>query len=317
MFVRSRYSSPHNQVAINNLSAALPSIDELRCFLAAARELNFRSAARSVALTPAALSQRIKGLEQRLGTRLFERTTRRVHLTQEGMALVPVAERCCAAAAECFEVVKPGSARTPVELVVGTRYELGLSWLVPALKTLRTDLPWLRVHLYFGSGPDILARVRSAEIDGAVTSARFSDARLETTALHEERYVFVGAKKLLDKKPLRTVADAAHHVLLDAGSDLPLFRYFREGAGGLALSFGEVIRLGSIGAIEHEVQQGEGVAVLPRYLVEDDLKSKRLVQLFPKVAPLFDIFRLVYRKADPRRAAFEELAEALRAQPLK
>ena len=45
----------------------LPSIDSLRCFQAAARLLNFRAAARSVALTPAALGQRIQKLEEQLG----------------------------------------------------------------------------------------------------------------------------------------------------------------------------------------------------------------------------------------------------------
>ena len=56
----------------------LPSLDNLRCFVAAAQSSSFRAAARVVALTPAALGQRIKQLEEQIGVPLFERTTRRV-----------------------------------------------------------------------------------------------------------------------------------------------------------------------------------------------------------------------------------------------
>ena len=54
----------------------LPSIESLRCFVEAARQLNFRSAARLVGLTPAALGQRIRQLEELWETALFVRTTR-------------------------------------------------------------------------------------------------------------------------------------------------------------------------------------------------------------------------------------------------
>ena len=67
----------------------IPEVDNLRCFLAAARLLNFRSAARSVARSPAALGQRIRQLEDELGTKLFHRTTRAVVLTEAGLNLVP------------------------------------------------------------------------------------------------------------------------------------------------------------------------------------------------------------------------------------
>lgn len=62
--------------------------------------------------------------------------------------------------------------------------------------------------------------------------------------------------------------------------------------------------------------RGRGVAVLPRYLVDGDLRRKRLRALLPSVEPRSDHFRLLFRKDDPRRAAFEALAGALRELPL-
>src|SRR5687768_3422716 len=127
----------------------LPDLESLRCFEAAAVHLSFRVAAAQVALSPAAFSDRIRRLEEVLDTRLFERTTRRVVLTPAGRRLLPQARRCLEEARRCLDAVREDGTRTPFEIVLGTRYELGLSWLVPALDGLRDARPERTVHLYF------------------------------------------------------------------------------------------------------------------------------------------------------------------------
>jgi LysR family transcriptional regulator, glycine cleavage system transcriptional activator len=298
--------------------SAISSIDSLRCFLAAARALNFRRAAKSVALTPTAFSQRIKSLEDQLGRRLFLRSTRSVSLTAAGLALVPLAERCLQAVADCERVGDGAIPQASMELTLGTRLELGLSWVVPLRKALMRSRPWLQLHLYFGSGPDLLLRVRTMEIDCAITSTQFNDTKLDAFPLHREDYVFVGASSLLARVPLRRPADALQHTLLDAARDLPLFRYWRDAdAAHKGLHFGNAVWLGSIAAIRQEVLEGGGVAVLPEYFVRGDLARRKLQRIFPGVAPLHDLFRLVFRASDPRRPVFESLAGELAAVPLR
>jgi LysR family glycine cleavage system transcriptional activator len=295
----------------------LPTLENLRCFDAAARLLRFRAAARTVALTPAAFGQRIKQLEDELGVRLFERTTRRVRLTGAGLALLPYARACLDSAASCVRAARGEVGPAPVEIVMGTRHELGLSWLTPNLEVLQREHPTVTLHLYFGSGPDLLLRVRTLEIDCAVTSARMTDPTLDALQLHPEEYLFVGAPALLKKKPLRKAEDAHEHTLLDASADLPLFGYWRDApGGGDRLRFGRVVRIGTIAAIHQMVVAGRGLAVLPRYLVRRDLARRRLRRLFPEVTANHDHFRLVFRRDDPRRAVYEILATTLRRQPL-
>ncbi len=79
-------------------AVSLPSIESLRCFIAAAESLNFRAASKAVGLTPAALGQRVRQLEDELGHPLFTRTTRQVSLTAAGLAMLPVARRTLSAA---------------------------------------------------------------------------------------------------------------------------------------------------------------------------------------------------------------------------
>src|SRR5262245_40308581 len=109
----------------------LPSIDSLRCFCAAAKFLNFRAASRAVALTPAAFGQRIKQLEDQLGVQLFVRTTRSVRLSVAGLTLLPAAERAIATVEDCARVVTTGGQLPRMDLVLGTRHELGHSWVMP------------------------------------------------------------------------------------------------------------------------------------------------------------------------------------------
>jgi DNA-binding transcriptional LysR family regulator len=295
----------------------LPSIENLRCFEAAAQLGSFRSAARAVALTPAAVGQRIRQLEDQLGARLFERTTRSLALTRAGLALLPQARAALAAVEHCARVAADGGAPVPMDFVLGTRHELGLSFLLPLRHAIAAAQPGLTMHFYFGSGPDLLNRLRSREVDAAVTSSRLTDSALEGLRVHAERYVLVAAPGLLAKRPLRRPDDAASHVLVDVDAETPLFRYWRDTPAAPELHFARLSRMGTIEAIRQVVLAREGVAVLPRYLVERDLRAKRLVQLFPRTPLLADHFRLVIRADDPRRVIHERIAQVLREAALR
>jgi DNA-binding transcriptional LysR family regulator len=205
-----------------------------------------------------------------------------------------------------------------MDVTIGTRHELGLSFVLPSIDVLAKSLPWVRVHLYFGSGPDLVLRVRTMEIDCGIASTTITDPKLDSIRLHHEAYVFVAARKLVAKHPLASPDDARAHVLLDTSTALSLFRYFREAVkDGEQFRFGSVVALGTIEAIRRRVLDGAGVAVLPEYLVQGDLAKTRLVRLFPKVKLASDWFRLFFRADDPRRAVYERIAAQLLPQPLR
>src|SRR5262245_32520715 len=250
----------------------LPSLDSLQCFERAALLLNFTKAARAVGLTPAALGQRIQRLEDQLGVKLFARTTRAVHLTEAGIALRGPAERCLQFAEETLRAARGELTPPAMDLVIGTRQEPGLTWILPEIDRLEKARPWLQLHLYIGSGPDLLLRVRTMEVDCAVTSSRLSDPKLHSFRLHREAYVFCGAASLLGRQPLRRDRDAARHTLLDISNDLPLFKYWKDSPqGGDRLHFARIVRVGSIAAIRLRMLAGAGVAVLPEFLIRSEL----------------------------------------------
>ncbi len=213
----------------------LPSIESLRCFATAAKLLNFRAAARSVALTPAAFGQRIKQLEDQLGVSLFQRTTRSVRLTDAGLSMLPHAEKCLLSAGECTRVGRGDLRLAALDIVIGTRHELGVSWLLPQIDALTRAQPSAQIHLYFGSGSDLLLRVRTMEIDCAVTSTRFTDPKLDSVRLHREDYVFVGSRALGEASAHAARARDGSRPPRHDGGAAALSLFSRCGGGGRAV----------------------------------------------------------------------------------
>jgi LysR family transcriptional regulator, glycine cleavage system transcriptional activator len=295
----------------------LPDLESLRCFLAGARQLSFRRAAKMVALSPAAFSDRIARLEEQLAAPLFERTTRKVRLTPAGERLLSQAERTLHEARRCHELVHDDRP-LPFRLTLGTRFELGMSWLVPSLTRLEAQAPERRLHLYFGDTTELLHQLDREHIDAFVSSARLASAGLSFARLHEERYVFVGSKRLIATKPLERASQAAQHTLLELHADLPLFRYFLDARpGSEEWAFERVQFLGTIGPVRARVLEGAGVAVLPLYFVERDLERGRLVRLLPRTELPVDWFRLVWRANHPREDQLRALAAELASIPLR
>jgi DNA-binding transcriptional LysR family regulator len=289
-------------------------LDSLRCFDAVATTLRFRSAAARVHLSPAAFSDRIGRLERVLGTRILQRTTRKVALTSAGERLLPVARRILGLVAHMPGTAIEESAPLRYELVVGTRYELGLSWLCGALDALERKHPERTIHLYNGSSEDLLAKIERGEIDAAVTSVRLGSPRFTYAALHQEEYLLVGTDRRL-----RGPEAAKRHTLVDISPDLPLFRYFLDALPDAdPWPFGRVEYMGGIANVRQRLLGGEGrVGVLPTFFAKEDLAKRRLVRLMPRVPLGSDSLRLVWRPNHPRQAELLALAHDLREFPLR
>jgi len=294
-------------------------LDGLRCFEAAASTLRFRTAAALVHLSPAAFSDRVRRLEEALGAPLFSRTTRRVALTETGERLLPWAKNALAAIQEVQSIAEGPGRPSPYELVIGTRYELGVSWLCPALEPLSRANPARTLHLFNGDTPDLLRRLEHGQLDAVVASMRLTSPRLRYATLHAEEYALVSAPPRRGELPLRRRADAAAFTLLDVAADLPLFRYFLDALPNAEpWPFARIEYLGGIGNIRRRLLDGgRRVAVLPRYFIEKDLAAGRLARRLGKVRLRSDAFRLVWRAGHPREPALVTLAAELRQLPLR
>lgn len=145
----------------------------LRSFLAVAEAGSFSAAARAVNLTQSAVSLHVKRLEQRLGRRLFARTSRSVKLTPEGGALVPYARRLL----RLQEVAEAAIGRIGAEQTVrlGISEEQADAYLPGVLPAFAARFPEARVEIVCDLSPNLVARLGEGDLDLALAIRHLDD----------------------------------------------------------------------------------------------------------------------------------------------
>ena len=123
----------------------LPSLDALKVFEAAARQLSFSLAARELFITKGAVSYQIRKLEQDLDCALFRRSVRQVYLTDAGQQLLQTTQRLFAELAATLERIKPGE--TGRDIVIGATTYVALRWLSPRISEFSTKHPQVSILL--------------------------------------------------------------------------------------------------------------------------------------------------------------------------
>jgi len=191
-------------------------LHQLRCFVVAADELHFGRAARTLAMLPSALGRQIRLLEQDLGTRLFERTTRHVALTPAGAAFVDRARELLAQADRLAAQVRAQSRVEAQALRLGA-IDSAAAGLVPMLlHDFRARHPEVTVHLLEDKTIRLLPRLASGHLDLAIVRPpRDLDPRFELQFLfYETAVVAVPARHRLARRPSVEVTDLAEAPLI-------------------------------------------------------------------------------------------------------
>lgn len=140
-----------------------PPLQALQGFLAAARAGNLSRAAEAMHLTTSALSHQVKGLEERLGCRLFVRGSRGVTLTDEGERLL---ERVAPHLDAITRALQPFAARRDDVLTISVTPSMASAWLVPRLGRFLAAQPQVEINLQ--SDATVVDFARSQAVDAAL-----------------------------------------------------------------------------------------------------------------------------------------------------
>jgi DNA-binding transcriptional LysR family regulator len=190
-------------------------LKHLRSFVAVAEELNFTRAAERLFMTQQALSGQIRLLEERIGTKLLERDTRRVELTVAGRALLDSARPLIAGAELAVAAAREAgkSART---LTVGFVAAVTHAQLGHALEEFGEQNPDVNLLIHFGELVDPSGGLRSGEADVAAVHGPFENGDLELAYLWSDPLVIaMAADHPLAEKDELTLADVVAEPTFD------------------------------------------------------------------------------------------------------
>ena len=279
------------------MDGTLPSLNGLRAFEAAARHLSIKDAAAELFVTPAAVSQQIKNLEDSLETPLLIRRTRAIELTDAGSTLYPVLR-------DAFRQIEEvtDSLRHPQRQIVTVTVlpSLAARWLVPRLGSFKRVHPEVDVRISAELRP---VDLNAERIDLGIRFGMGEYPGLKSEWLMEEELFPVCSPSLLEKgAPLERPEDLAHHTLLHDDSALR-WQLWKEAMGLQAIRGQAHMTFNDASLVLDAAIAGQGVALARRALVENDLRSGRLIRLWDSAVAHDLAYYLVYPERNLRRPA--------------
>ena len=273
----------------------LPPLNSLRVFESAARHLSFTKAADELHVTPGAVSQQIKALEDFLQTPVFRRQKRALLLTDEAQASLPILREGFDKLAEAANLL---AAKTDdARLTVSVAPSLAAKWLVPRLDRFREQYPdidvWVSADMnvvdFAVDDVDISIRYGLGQYDGLVTEH-----------LMAEKIVPVCSPVLMTgAHPIHSPEDLIHHTLLhDAGSDkdpsCPTWPMWLKAAGVCHKEAGRGLAFNQSSLVIEAAVAGKGVALAKAALALADLEAARLVIPFDLTTPTDFAYHVVH-----------------------
>lgn len=286
----------------------LPPLNALRAFEVAARHLSFTKAAAELHVTPAAVGQQVRLLEDFMGVPLFRRESRALVLTPQGQACLPGIR-------EGFEhlitaVTEIGSPRDKGRLTISVAPSFAAKWLLPRLADFEKRHDDIDIHV---DASMLLANLGDGTVDLAIRYGSGQYPGLVVERLLAEEIYPVCSPALRDgPNPIRTPADLVHHTLLhddspDNDPSCPNWPMWLKAAGVEGVDATRGPHFGQSSFVLEAAALGRGVALAKATIAAADLASGRVVRLFEMSIPLAFAYYLVYPEAKsawPKVAAF-------------
>ena len=271
------------------------SLQQIAAFSDTAKHGSFAAAARETGSAPSTLAKAVARLEQRLGVKLFHRTTRQVSLTADGERLFQRCQRLLAevdelqAEASGVRAAVSGTLRIDMPIVLGRRLVL------PVLAQLVREHPELSLDVRLSDGYVDLVK---EGIDLAIRVGALPDSTLVSRPFGSQAMVLVGSPAYLRERgtPRRLDLLAAHDALVfrmpTSGKDRP-WRFRRKGKD-VELRPASRVRVNDGEGLVQAALLGQGLAQLPDYFVREELARGELVEVLPGLRPAPIPISIVY-----------------------
>ena len=299
---------------------SIAHLNALRAFEASARHQSFSLAAQELNVTPAAVGQLVRTLEDWLGSPLFVRSTSgraRLVTTEVAEQALPDIRAGLERLAVGLERLRSGSAGGVLTVTVSPAF--AAKWLLPRIERFQAAWPETDLRLDTSLKPvDFVAQ----RIDVGVRYGRGQWPGLAAEKLMDEEVYPVCAPALLTTATLQAPGDLRGQVLIhdqsvDTSTGFASWQAWLRHAGVQGVPTDRGLRINNSAAVLQAAIDGQGVALARSVMAHDDLAAGRLVRLFPQVRLESALaYYVVYRPeciAQPKVAAFRDwlLREAL------
>jgi DNA-binding transcriptional LysR family regulator len=248
------------------------------------------AAARAEGIAPAMIGRRLDALEQRLGVKLLQRTTRKLALTDEGAAFLEDCQRILADLEEAESAIAERSARATGHLMISAPAGFGRRHVAPLIPSFLAEHREVTADLNLS---DRVVDVVGEGVDVAIRIANLTDSSLVGVKLADNRRVVVATPAYLKRKGIpRTLDDLARHNCLPISSQGSQRGWtFQDGGKTVTLKV-EGNMVCNDGAVLHDwALDGKGLAWRSMWEVSSEIASGKLRTVLDEyAAPVSDIY---------------------------
>lgn len=259
----------------------IPGLQSLKAFDASARHLSFTKAAQELNVTPAAVSHQIKELEEAIGVPLFQRTSRHMQLTRQGLILKPAIADALDGLTKALQRIRQTD--NPKQVRVTASPSIAAKWLVPRIDRFLDSVPGADVRI------DVSSSVLDFDRDDVDVAIRFGDGNypgLQVDKMFHDVLFPVCSPAMLQRgKPLREPRDLLQHTLIHLeyeaqGAVWPNWRMWMLAAGVKDFNDTRGLHFSQTSLAIQAAIDGHGIALGDSTLVGDDIAAGRLVKPF-------------------------------------
>ncbi|MFC8347584.1 LysR family transcriptional regulator ArgP [Streptomyces sp. NPDC057280] len=298
------------------MMAELP-LDQVRTLLAVVDEGTFDAAAAVLHLTPSAVSQRVKALEQRTGRVLVVRS-KPVRPTESGEVVVRFARQLARIERDAWSELGASADGEPTRVSIAVNADSLATWFLPALTGV-PDEPPLRFELHREDEEHTATLLREGLVMAAVTSSADAVAGCSVRPLGRMRYVAAASPAFVERHlggPLGEALAKAPVVTFDRRDTYQdrFVRELRHGSGAAGPARHAIPT--SEGFVE-AVTLGLGWGMVPEVQAEALLRARRLVQLAPERPVDISLYWQQWKLDSPALAAVAEAVTRAAAQALR
>jgi DNA-binding transcriptional LysR family regulator len=288
---------------------------DLAAFVAVADNLSFRAAASHIGVTPSALSHTMRQLEERLGVRLLNRTTRSVALTDAGLRLLGRARPAVEQISLALDDLKSEQGHPFGRLRLHVSHFAGMAVIAPVWARFLSTFPDVQLEVH---ADEALVDIVAKGFDAGVSSKDLAAAdMIAVRVMGPMRVTVVGAPAYFARRrPPRTPDDLAHHscVQYRLAADGTVFEWAfeRDGKSRRLAVDGRVIVNDPDLAMRAAVD-GLGIAYTVETLADPFLRSGQLLRVLDDWSPSFEGLFLYYPGHRQVPVALRALIDMLRA----
>lgn len=290
--------------------------ERLKTFIAVTEKKSFSEAAKILYVTQPTITAQVKALEEELNTKLFERTTKKVEMTQSAAILLKYAKEIVhlndSAKKEILEIEESMYG----DLSIGCSLTIGEYILPVFLKKLKDMYPLINMSVEITNSNNIVANMKDQLIDVGLVESPIDDPRMIVEPFLEDELILIAAPNYFAAGEIKISHDLLKNtplIMREKGSGTRSVVMHHLNEAGISIDdLNVVMELGSTEAIKSAVEAGLGVSIISKHAIKKEQKLRLLKAYAIKNVAFYRKFYIAFRKDQVLKSTTDVFIEELK-----